>query len=230
MLNWNERVALVDAARDTSLRQIHLAGLGQALDPLMWPIIARFWALGIPTVGSCQGHYSPSNCSEAVTFVSVRSSQADAEARRWRLVKAFLTPPVAPYVLFSASVMGFEVYYRPVDSKETFEQRQQEALSVWVDKLDRVGRECTQQEPPWVSWEGPARDVPESVDAFRLKVPFIRYLGELDHLSERIVRWQLSGFSWEDTARYQGVSVNEAQARWNQAWAGWLERQKSVTV
>lgn len=231
LTDWNDRVAMVAARQADHARRIQIAGMGQPLDPLMWPIIHRFWALGIRTVGSCQGH-APKPDSDAIsrTFVTVRGHDPLVQARWKRLVFEFLTPVISPGVLFGVTVLGFESSYPSVTSPEDFAQRLERALSLWVKKLDQVGQACLEQEPPWEAWDGPAADVPSAVDPQWMLNPFVDYLAQLDPLSNQIVRWHLNVFSWEDTAHYAGVSVDEAKARWDQAWAGWIDRQAARGV
>ena len=48
MQTWASLVRTQEILRPLHVRQIHLAGLGQPLDPPLWPIIDRLWALGCP--------------------------------------------------------------------------------------------------------------------------------------------------------------------------------------
>ncbi|AEW04064.1 hypothetical protein Sulac_0523 [Sulfobacillus acidophilus DSM 10332] len=53
MDSWEEHFAALAANRTRHVWEIPVAGGGQPLEPMVWPLIEIFWALRIPTVGSC---------------------------------------------------------------------------------------------------------------------------------------------------------------------------------
>lgn len=73
-LSWSDRVNQIEAQRAVQAQKMTLVGLGQPVDPLIWPIPDRFHALGIPTRGSCEGHWIPYSQRPLNPFVTVHGT------------------------------------------------------------------------------------------------------------------------------------------------------------
>ncbi len=219
---WMELVRYQETGRAMHERQVALSSFGQSLDSGLWSILDRFWALGLPTQGSCTGHHVTN-----FTFVTLnaRSRWDVATTARWRrLVDEWLAPAVTPGVLFTVSGTGFETQYPGATSEAEYAAVYTRALQWWCDKLDRAGRDCALHHPAWEAWDGPALDVPSTVDANHLLTPFIRYLGTLDPTSEMVVRQHLTLITatWETLATQLQEPVDSVIHRWESAWDGWV--------
>lgn len=214
--SWHERVEKILATQDDAERRIAISGYGKGLDQDLWPIIARFWALGLLTGGSCSGH-----SFESFTFVNLRRTHDVASnIRRRHLVDAFLTPARAPGVIFGANVMGFESRYpttTPEDHPD-FVRRRALALGLWVEKLDHVGQLCTKQEAPWDSWEGPCSHVPPTVDLRRMTKPFLNFFHDQSSATRSIVRTGVKTWPIEVPSMTDG----QVQVLWDRFWGEWL--------
>lgn len=92
-LSWSDRVNQIEAQRAVQAQKMTLVGLGQPVDPLIWPIPDRFHALGIPTRGSCEGHWIPYSQRPLNPFVTVHGDPA--LRHQWlAIVESFLAPPL----------------------------------------------------------------------------------------------------------------------------------------
>ena len=209
--------------RQSHDRQIRLAGFGPPLDPPLWPIIDRLWALGLSTAGSCVGHHDGRGDT---TFVTLARSYWDAAAhRRWmRLVESFLAPVHSPGILFGVTVISLESRYYPLES-ETYADLRDQALTIWCNKLDAAGRSCVLHEPPWPPWIGPAVDVPDAVDSQYMSLAFATYLSTCDFRTQQVVRNRLHGVEWARIADDAQATVTSVQTLWAAAWTGWIARQ-----
>lgn len=224
MQTWTSLVRTQEILRPLHVRQIHLAGWGQALDPPLWPIIDRLWALGLPTAGSCAGHDFQNG--PFVSFLR-RFTWDTAQTRRWhQVVEAFLQPVRIPGALFMATTLGLQVQYvGDVDS--SFAESNARVLQAWCDKLDKAGELCASQEPPWQPWAGPALDVPVICDPRHLKTPFVVYLHSLDRLSQYVIHSHLNGIDWTTIAQETQQPLAVLQTRWKTFWADWMTRTPS---
>lgn len=193
-----------------------LSSLGQPLDDGLWPILDRFWALGLSTQGSCAGHQVGD-----VTFVAVNARlRGDVTT-----VARWLMPAVTPRAIFTVSVAGFETQYPLATSEAAYAALHERALPWWCGKLDQAGRDCVLDYPDWEPWDGPALDVPSAVDANTLLTPFIGYLGTLDPATEMVVRQHLSSVAatWEALATRLHEPVDRVIDRWESAWQEWVD-------
>ncbi len=228
---WEQRIHTQAAARTDHARRLGLAGFGQFLDPLLWPIIDRLWALGLPTTGSCQGHEMYGNpYGYPVTFVSMGFDlMEDAATRsRWhQLIAEFLTPQVAPGIVFAVTTLGLETRYLHYPPG-TFDTLHKHALSLWCQKLDTVGRACLLREIPWEPWPGPALDVPAVVDFSHLRSSFAADLDILDPWKKAVIFSHIRGASWSHIAGTVHRSPADLMRVWDTFWSEWLAREHTA--
>ncbi|PSR25398.1 MAG: hypothetical protein C7B46_20660 [Sulfobacillus benefaciens] len=233
-LSWNERVALVQAQRDASQRFMALAGLGTPPDPLIWPILVRFGALGIPTVGSCQGHLIPGDTRPPIAFVSVsQMTRNSAVYRRWlAAVQAFLAPAVMPLARFCVDPLSFMIQWHERPRQvEIFTHEQSRVLSLWADKLDIAGHHAVLTESEdWSVWVMPDVGVPDGVDPRRMETPFVAFLSRQGRSVDAIVRQRLSGREWTAIAQSVQWTETACQNAWTAFWQDWLVEQSQCPI
>lgn len=226
-LTWDERVNLAKVQRPVSERRLTLAGYGRVVDSLLWPILDRFWALGIPTRGSCQGH-RVSDHTPPRMFVTVTSGPEPALRRRWlAAVNAFLTPITMPYALFGVDVLGFHVQWH-ADSPE-FPAQQAQVLQVFRDKLDTAGRALVASDPDdWSVWSMPDPGVPDAVDLRNVELPFAMFLSQQPRRVELLVSRRLDGNDWNTIARMLQWTETACREAWDVFWDAWLTESRTL--
>ena len=209
-----------------------LAGLGTPPDPLIWPILDRFGALGIPTQGSCQGHIIDGGSEPPKAFVSVSQMTMDVAARRrWLVaVDSFLAPIVMPFALFSVNAIAFRVDWHERVSQD-FATEHSRVLAVWADKLDAAGRSLVASDPDdWSVWVMPDVGVPAGVDPRCMETPFVAFLHTQNRWVDRVIRRRLGGCDWATIANEMRWAEVGCRAAWEQFWAAWLIQQSQIPI
>lgn len=223
---WDELVQLQAAQRAMHARWAALEGYGQPMDEALWPIIERFWALGIHTRGSCQGHPSPDEAAWSQTFVTLNIT-TESESRWQRLVLAMLRGQGVAGVEFLVSSSTIHSEYSSRFGKQlTLEQKWRHALGNWIAALDNAGRECLQYEAPWQPWVSGAAEVPEAVRLDGLLTrAYPQYLHALDDPHHHTVLYRFDGWDWDHIATFTRTNPAVAQQRWEEVWDDWLAHQ-----
>lgn len=228
---WDERIAQVQTQRNANHRFMSLAGLGTPPDPLIWPILERFGALGIPTRGSCQGHIIPEDSRPPMAFVTVSQGDMDsAQHRRWlAAVDSFLAPAVMPIARFSIDVLGFSVLWHQVS--QNFADERLRVLTSWANKLDEAGRHMVASDPEdWSVWVMPDVGVPAAVDPRRMETPFVAFLDTQDRQVDFVVRRRLAGWDWNAIAHQVRWAETACREAWEAFWSDWLALQSRVPI
>lgn len=226
--SWEDRVAAVAAHRSVSAYRMAVSGFGQPVDRHIWPVLDRFGALGIPTVGSCEGHFAPGNPQPPSLFVSVDSGPEPALRHRWLAVVDELLQPVvmgAP-IRLSVGVMDVSVDWHHIP--EDFPTEQSRVLTILCDKLDAAGRRLVADTSvdDWAVWVIPDLEVPDGVDPTRMGMAFVEFLSQQDPRVDRIVRNRLDGFDWPRIAGAVHSPESQCRQAWEAFWDDWLQVQQ----
>ena len=219
-MNWNDLLSQQFALREQHARQCALAGYGQPLDEALWPVIERFWALGIPTTGSCQGH-PQGNGEWSQSFVLIR--HRPGIAARWNtLVLGLLDVVGMPGVQHKVFARGWECCYTD-RGEHTPEVRWRHGLNDWLEVLDTVGNRTIQQQGlTWEPWSGPALAVPQDIvvtPGFTDRLlAFRRQLSPDDHL---ILTLGLELSNLEEVAHRLNRPLDRINSAWQHVWEAW---------
>lgn len=231
--DWESLVQAQTERQAEASRCTALAGYGQPMDPAMWPIIERFWALGIPTAGSCQGHQiSETSWSETFVSVDLWGASPSVIQRRHQIVLALVDQrPVAGAEIHVTATSVYCTYRNWVGQHRTMSQKWLLGLQAIIEALDTAGRYCVEHEPAWEPWSGPAPGVPDAVDPVRLGTEeWHAFLRGLDRPTWTCVTDRLIGRSWEQTAQDNGMSIEQAKAQWEKVWQNWLDQQDRAST
>ncbi|MCY0885786.1 MAG: hypothetical protein OWV35_07880 [Firmicutes bacterium] len=188
----------------------------------------RFWALGLPTQGSCAGHWAPEFRPQ--TFVTTSIPDEPSARRRWqRLAAAFLAAPWPYDVVACVTPISFTVEYGEGPAAR-FQQKQTAVLAIWARVLDTVGVAALATEPAWGPWPGPALDVPRTVDPVRMLdgLAFAHWLHAQNPDTKSLVDRRLSGVAWATLAQELGQPAWVLKARYAALWAEWLAIQEAM--
>lgn len=225
MDSWNVLVAEQTARRPVNHLKTIVSGGGLPIDPELWPVLERLWALGIPTAGSCVGH---SNTGYTYAFVSI-SGLSDPKtewyARCRRVLEAHLAPINPAVGRFSVSPNILRVQYAPpsTDPKH-FAAYRAEALAQWCNRLDVAGQHCLADGQIWTPWDVLPRDVPDlpTVAQALAASPwrFVRFLNQQPPDVQRMIRIRMLEISiaWETLPGIRTSSTAVWQARWDAFW------------
>jgi hypothetical protein len=211
---WRQLVATQEADRADHARRIQLAGWGQPLDPLLWPVIDRLWALGLSTHASCQGHPSKDTAITWIRFSNFLERDDPTAGRRWkRFYHAFHR--LQGFAMVATRQDMFASY--PTRARSLpFADRQARVLRRWAAIADAAGRECLQHEPPWEPWAGPAVGVPAAIDPGPSLADFLHELPWPQHL---VVIQRLDGRPWAGVAQTTRLPEAECRRLWDETWA-----------
>lgn len=123
------------------------------MDPDIWPIVDRFWALGILTDCSCQGNLRRGGTwSETFVSVDLPLIKEDPLAlRRWNevVVAMISQPPIAGGMLQVLATSVFRIYNNNVGQHRPPEEKWRTAARASVQALNIAAERCLQQELPW---------------------------------------------------------------------------------
>jgi hypothetical protein len=219
---WRQLVAAQEANRADHARRIQLAGWGQPLDPLLWPVIDRLWALGLPTHASCQGHPSADTAITWIRFSNFLEHDDSTAGHRWkRFYYAFHR--LQGFAMVATRQDLFASY--PTRTRGLpFAERQARVLRRWAAIADAAGRECLQHEPPWEPWAGPAVGIPAAVD---LGPTLADFLHQLPWPQSLTIHQRLDGRPWAAVAQSAGLREAECRALWDRTWAECLAYQRA---
>ncbi len=218
-ISWNDLVNQQLALREQHSRQCALAGGGQPLDNEMWPIIDRFWSLGIMTTGSCQGH-PRADGQWSQSYVVVRGC-IDGTVDRWHaLVLGLLDVMTVAGVDHKVSKSGWECHYIDFLGELTLEAKWRHGLNDWVEVLDKVGTRTIQQQGlTWEPWAGPALEVPPSINVthgFTDKLLAFRMRLSPDDLM--ILDMGMDFSTLQEVALLTKRSIDQVRATWQRLW------------
>lgn len=231
---WQRCGAAQEAQRRDLARRITIAGSGTSLDPDLWPVIERFWALGIPTIGSCAGHLYPTanGAQRSQLFVTVNFLMGAGPRRRWRrFVQAVVTqrPVAGAMIQVSATSVSAE-FSNHAGRQWSLEAKAQHVLDNLCSALNVAGLSSLAAGARWDPWDGPAPDVPDAVRLEPLNsMEYVSYKHGQARAVSSVVDARIRGLSWDTIARRTSCSVVEARRRWDVYWAEWIARQDTAT-
>lgn len=218
---WMRRIDRYMAHKSAWTRRMTLAGFGQEPDEPIFPLLCRFWALGIPTTGSCAGHiWSTTHYANLFVVVAARSSFAQAQWRR--VVNAWWDYPQwggGTQLLINAHVAEWRLL--PPDSIRDGILRLQQLRALIVERLDTIGPHLIEDPMPDVGWHGPAPHVPSHIETLPAW-DWVHFVRRYPQLYQDVVTARLDGWAWHQIAQDYAVTIPIARSIWQEVWDAWL--------